>query len=103
LREQAGLSQQQVADKLGMTQAAYAWWERNTVALRPEQLQALATALNVSTDELVGHPSRSNRKSGPPSQLERRIEALRQLPREKQRFVIQLLDTVLRENQQKAG
>jgi DNA-binding XRE family transcriptional regulator len=54
LREQAGLSQQQLAERLGLTQRAYAHWERNPVALRPEQLLSLAEALNVSVDDLVG-------------------------------------------------
>src|SRR6266480_2516546 len=37
-------SQQQLAERLGPTQQAYAHWERNTVALRPEQLLSLAEA-----------------------------------------------------------
>lgn len=37
LREQVGFSQQQLADRLGLTQRAYAHWERNPVALRPNQ------------------------------------------------------------------
>ncbi len=44
----AGLSQQELADRLGLTERAYAHWERNPVALRPEQLLSLADALNVS-------------------------------------------------------
>ena len=33
LREAAGLSQEQLASRVGISQAAYAWWERNPVAL----------------------------------------------------------------------
>jgi transcriptional regulator with XRE-family HTH domain len=53
-REQAGLSQQQLAERLGLSQRAYAHWERNPVALRPDQLLILAEVLNVSVDDLVG-------------------------------------------------
>ena len=49
LQEQAGLSQQQLAESLGLTQGAYAHWERNPVALRPDQPLGLAEALNVSS------------------------------------------------------
>jgi len=52
--EQAGLSQQQLADRLGLTQRGYAHWERNAVALRPDHLLNLADALNVSVKNLVG-------------------------------------------------
>jgi transcriptional regulator with XRE-family HTH domain len=48
LRQQAGLSQQQLADKLSLSQRAYAYCERHLVALRPDQLMKLAEALNVT-------------------------------------------------------
>ncbi len=38
LREQAGLSQQEVSEQLGIAQSSYAAWERQTPALRPDQL-----------------------------------------------------------------
>jgi ribosome-binding protein aMBF1 (putative translation factor) len=47
-REAAGLSQTEVAEKLGVTQKAYAVWERYPVALRPKQIEAVASALHVS-------------------------------------------------------
>lgn len=51
LREQAGLSQQQLADRIGLTQRAYAYWERHPVALRPDQLLKVAEALNVTVED----------------------------------------------------
>jgi len=47
-REAAGLSQAEVAEQLGLSQNAYAMWERHPVALRPDQIEALAAALAVS-------------------------------------------------------
>lgn len=44
LWEAAGLSQQQVADRLGMKHSAYAWWKRHPVALRPDQIEKLTEA-----------------------------------------------------------
>jgi DNA-binding XRE family transcriptional regulator len=55
LREQAGLSQQQLADRIGLSQRPYAYWERNPVALRPDQLLKLLEALHVSVDDLGGN------------------------------------------------
>jgi transcriptional regulator with XRE-family HTH domain len=43
-RERLGLSQQQLADKLGVSQKVITYWERNEVALRSEQLTAIAAA-----------------------------------------------------------
>jgi len=43
-REASGLSQAQVAEQLGITQKAYAVWERYPVALRPEQIEKVTSA-----------------------------------------------------------
>lgn len=64
LREQAGLSQQQLADRIGLTQRAYAYWERHPVALRPDQLLKVAEALNVSVEDLVGTNGKKKRGAG---------------------------------------
>lgn len=49
LRLEAGLSQQQVADAMGLQQPAIARWERNPGAMSVDNLRALAKALNLST------------------------------------------------------
>ena len=80
LREQAGLSQQQLADRLGLTQRAYAHLERNPVALRPDQLLGLAEALDVSVEDLVGSTGTKKRGSGPTGKMKQLFEAASQLP-----------------------
>ena len=50
----AGLSQAQVAERLGMTQKGYADWERHPVALRPEQIMRLMKILEISPNYLFG-------------------------------------------------
>ena len=41
-RERAGLTQQQLAERRGTSQRAVAHWERDPVALRPDQIAAVA-------------------------------------------------------------
>ena len=84
LREQAGLSQQQLADRLGLTQRAYAHWERNPVALRPDQLLNLAQARNVSVEDLVGSNGSKKRGAGPTGKMKQLFEAASRLPRSQQ-------------------
>jgi len=58
--------------------------------------------LEVSVAELLGsQPHVTRAKPGPTSQLQRRIEQVKLLPRKEQEFVIKFLDTVL-ERAQKA-
>ena len=78
-RGQLGLSQSQFADKLGISQRALAHWEVNPVALRPEQLAALADALGVSADYLLGREEKSKR-SGPVGKTRRVFEEISRLP-----------------------
>jgi len=93
-RQNAGLTQTQLAEKLGTSQRVITYWERGTVALRAEQLAALANALNVSTDHLLGKDSKS-RISGPTGKLRRLFEEASALPRSKQQRIIITLEDAL--------
>lgn len=62
-REARGLSQAQVATQIGMSQNAYACWERKPVALRPDQIEQLAKILNVPVDTLFNGKGGMNRKA----------------------------------------
>src|SRR5271167_4363206 len=64
-REQAGLSQAQVAEKVGVSPRAYGFWEREPIALRAEQLTTLAQVLGVTADALVGLRPAKQRGPGP--------------------------------------
>ena len=55
LRKQAGLTQVDVAEKLGISQPAYASWERGVKKPTQENLVKIAQVLNVSVDYLVGN------------------------------------------------
>lgn len=53
LRKQAHLTQVDVAEKLGISQPAYASWERGVKKPTQENLVKIAQILNVSVDYLV--------------------------------------------------
>lgn len=98
LRQQAGLSQQQLADRLGLSQRAYAHWERNPVALRPNQLLSLPQALNVSVDDLVGTNGMKKRAAGPTGKMKQLFEAASRLPRsQQQKLAAVVINTLLGE------
>ncbi len=95
LRQEAGLSQQAVADTLEIAQQTYANYEvaraRPPVSLLPE----LAQLFGISVDELLGIKSGISGKRGPAPKLQQHIERISQLPKPKQKFVIEMLETVL--------
>jgi hypothetical protein len=59
-------------------------------------LPRLARALGVSVEELLGEPiSAAAQKRGPAPKLQHQLERISRLPKPKQRFVMQMLDTIL--------
>ncbi|WP_462128330.1 helix-turn-helix domain-containing protein [Streptococcus parasanguinis] len=54
LRKQAHLTQTEVAEKLGISQQAYASWERGIKKPTQDNLVKIAQILNVSIDYLIG-------------------------------------------------
>ena len=95
-RETAGLTQVQLAKKLGTTQRVVTYWEREPVALRADQLASLADTLNVSADYLLGRDKTPKRGNGPVGKLRQVFEQASQLPRHQQSKVIEFLENYLR-------
>jgi transcriptional regulator with XRE-family HTH domain len=56
LREQAGLTQTEMAKKAGVPFRSYQNWELGSREPRVQALSALAAALGVSMDKLIDHP-----------------------------------------------
>ena len=95
LRKERGLSQQALADELGVAQQTLAHYEvgraRPPVSLLPQFSRIFA----VSADALLGGESKRAAKRGPAPKLQQHLERISQLPKTKQRFVMQMLDAVL--------
>ena len=95
LSKERGLSQQALADELGIAQRTLAHYEvgraRPPVSLLPQSSRIFA----VSVDALLGGESKRAAKRGPAPKLQQHLERISQLPKTKQRFVMQMLDAVL--------
>jgi transcriptional regulator with XRE-family HTH domain len=102
-RERAGLTQQQLAEKLGTSQRAVAHWERDPVALRPDQIAAMADILNVTTDYLVGRPVKQPAAKGPPGKLRLAFERAHKLPRHEQNQIVKFVEAYVSQYASKAS
>ncbi|HMP91214.1 MAG TPA: helix-turn-helix transcriptional regulator [Kiritimatiellia bacterium] len=94
LREEAGLSQQHLADLLDVNQQMIAYWERRASTLRPAQLAALADALKVSVDELLGK-SAARTRGGPSGRVRHAFEKVSRLPRRKQQKIVEVVEALV--------
>ena len=50
-----GVTQQEVADKIGVTKRTYIYWEKNERQIKPEKAQQLADYFGVSVGYLLGY------------------------------------------------
>lgn len=98
LRHTASLSQQQVADLVGVRQATVAAWERSATPPRGEFLVPLSETLGVSLEVLLrANEGKTAKHRGPASKLETLITEATQLPRRRQQRIASLLEAMIAE------
>jgi transcriptional regulator with XRE-family HTH domain len=96
LRKEQSLTQVQLAKLLGISQQLTAAYEAGQRKVPASMLPRLVKLLGISFEELLGVKSPSA-KRGPAPALQRQVEQIRRLPRTKQRFVMEMLDTVIKQ------
>jgi transcriptional regulator with XRE-family HTH domain len=95
------MTQVELANELGIAQQTMAHYEGGVSRIAVETVAQLATVLDTNVEDLIGASAkRGAGKRGPAPKLQQQPERITQLPKAQQRFVIQMLDTVL---QQQAG
>lgn len=96
LRKTRNITQVQLAEVLGVSQQTIQAYEVGRRRIPVSALPAVARLLAVPMDDRFGTVSQAARgKRGPMSQLERSMERIAELPKQKQRFVVEMLETVL--------
>lgn len=95
-RKALGITQEELADRLGLSQQTVLSIEKGRRRARISILPELADVLSLSLDELLlGAKPKAKGPRGPQSKLQQQIELVRTLPRTKQRFVIEMLENVI--------
>ena len=93
-RKGQGLTQAQLAEQLGIAQQTLAHYESGRLRVAVAMVPPLARTLGMSIEELVGEQS-SPAKQGPAPKLQQQMERIQRLPRAKQRFIMDIIETVL--------
>lgn len=98
-RKELGLTQTQVAEQLGMSQQTLAHFEVGRLRIAIATLVPLADILNCTVDELLhgNEAAKINGKRGPASKLEKQMKQVQLLPRTKQQFVMEMLETLIQQ------
>lgn len=97
LRKQHGLTQQQMADVVGIHISQVKRYESNEAQPSLEILKKVATAFNVTTDWLVFEENERE----PQDELRLKFETIAQMDEEERRSVLILLDAMILKHQSK--
>ena len=94
-RRDRGLTQQDLADHLGLAQQTYAHYEMGRVRFPASILPLLGEILGMTPEELLGQPAQPKPRKGPTPRILQQLERISQLPKTKQHVVSEMLEMVL--------
>jgi transcriptional regulator with XRE-family HTH domain len=95
IRKDRGFTQVELAEKLDVIQAIISDYERGKLRPHPDMLAKLATALQVSADEILGlsNPGKAQRPVN--RRFLRRLQAVDDLPKRDQDALLRTIDAFL--------
>lgn len=96
LRKERGLSQIELASRMGIIQQLITDYERDRLRLHAEMVIRFAQALEISTDELLlGSRAKGKAPAKMSLKLVKRLQKIEKLPAPKQRALLQTIDGFL--------
>lgn len=94
IRRERGFTQKELADKTGLIQTLVSDYERGKLRLNADMILRFATALEVSTDDLL-QPAGPRPTRKPSRKVLRRLELIESLPERQQMTLLRTIDTFL--------
>jgi len=94
LRKESGMTQTQLADVLKISQQLVGAYEIGSRKIPASMLPSIATLFAVPLDQLMGI-DKQPLKRGPASVLQRQIEQIGLMPRDKQKFIAEMLEAMI--------
>ena len=98
LRKELGLTQAQLAETLEISQQLIAAYEAGSRKVPASMLPTFAKLFAVNLEQLIGLEDKPV-KRGPASTLQRQIEQIGLMPRAKQKFITEMLDALIKQQQ----
>lgn len=95
-RRQKGLTQSELADKVGINQPLLSDYERGRLQMSAEMAARFALALKVSCDELLGIKNGKHNNFQPHRRIMKRLEKIQKLTPNDQRTLLRTIDGFLR-------
>jgi len=95
LRKAQGITQVQLAEVLDVSQQTITAYEVGRRRIQVSSLPLIAKTLGVAVEDLVGPEPRAAAKRGPAPKLQQQMDRIAKLPKTQQRFVMQVIDSMI--------
>jgi transcriptional regulator with XRE-family HTH domain len=95
LRRERGITQEELAQLLGVSQPVVSDYERGELRLHGELLLQLAEILDTSADEILGLARRKSDGAVKNRRLARRLLQIEKLPKRDQQAILRTIDAFL--------
>ena len=102
LRQAAGLTQMQLAEKVGVHHSNIAFWELSGTPPRGEVLPKMAYALGVSVDALLGVTPPKPKRQAAKGRLQLVFESAARLPRRQQEKIVEVVEAMVEKHSKAA-
>jgi len=101
LRKAAGVTQTALAAEISISQRMMAYYEGPTAQPPANLLPAIASALGVSIETLLGTETSKRRAKATDTRLQRRLQQIEKLSPQERRQILQVLDAFIERGQLK--
>jgi transcriptional regulator with XRE-family HTH domain len=95
LREAAGLSQSELAQRLGVHRSNIGFWEGKGIIPRSDLLAPMAEALGVTVNDLLGKETKPKRTAAPVGRARLVFNQVSKLPRRQQQHIIRVVEDLI--------
>lgn len=95
LRKGRQLTQEQLAEKLGLSRAVIGYYEAQSKNPRLDTIYKISTFFGVPPEYLISESILGNGKPGPATKLEQQVERIKILPLAKQRMIVNMIEAAL--------
>jgi transcriptional regulator with XRE-family HTH domain len=97
-RKGRGLSQVELAEKVGVVRSIIADYERGKIRLNDKIIIKITSILHISADELIGISNNGKNHFIPSLRLMRRFKQIDKLPENKKKAIIKTIDDLIKAN-----
>ena len=95
IRKEQDITRAQLAELIGITQQTINSYETGRRRVPVSLLPAIAKRLGMAVEALLGDDSKAVAKRGPVPTLQQQMDRITQLPRARQQFVMEVIESVL--------